>query len=61
MKRLLIITTACFALTLFSGCFIFKKKDKYGCPVPAKNTGAENASLDKKEKKRDRYRGGSKF
>lgn len=46
---------------MLSSCFIFQKKEKYGCPVSAKNTGAENASADKKLKKKDRYKGGNKF
>jgi hypothetical protein len=28
-------------VSLFSGCFIFRKKDKYGCPTNGKNVGAE--------------------
>ncbi|MEO8766157.1 MAG: hypothetical protein ABI416_17780 [Ginsengibacter sp.] len=26
---------------LLSGCFIFKKKETYGCPTNGKNVGAE--------------------
>ena len=28
-------------ITFFSGCFIFQKKEKYGCPTNGKNIGAE--------------------
>jgi hypothetical protein len=26
---------------MFSGCFIFRPKEKYGCPTNGKNVGAE--------------------
>ena len=26
---------------MLSGCFVFKKKEKYGCPTNGKNVGAE--------------------
>ncbi|MEO6733247.1 MAG: hypothetical protein ABIN01_18635 [Ferruginibacter sp.] len=36
-------------ITLLSGCFIFQKKDKYGCPTNGRNVGAEKlASGDEK-------------
>jgi hypothetical protein len=38
MKK--IFTVVCCAWML-SGCFIFKKKEKYGCPTNGKNVGAE--------------------
>ena len=45
-KILLALTTICF---LMSSCFIFKKKDKYGCPTDGRNIGAEKiASGDEK-------------
>ena len=50
-----------FIAGLLSSCFVFKKKEKYGCPVSAKNTGAENVDVNKKLKKKDRYKGGNKF
>ena len=28
-------------IVTFSGCFIFQKKEKYGCPTNGKNIGAE--------------------
>jgi hypothetical protein len=38
MKKLL---PAVICIWLFSGCFIFKKKEKYDCPTNGKNVGAE--------------------
>ena len=38
MKKLLM---GLMVVTLFSGCFIFRKKEKYGCPTNGKNIGAE--------------------
>ena len=38
MKKLLM---ALMVITLFSACFIFRKKEKYGCPTNGKNIGAE--------------------
>jgi ethanolamine utilization microcompartment shell protein EutL len=26
---------------MFSGCFVFQKRTKYGCPTNGKNVGAE--------------------
>lgn len=34
---------------LFSGCFIFQKKEKYGCPTNGKNIGAERILSGDKE------------
>lgn len=60
-KILLALTTICF---LMSSCFIFKKKDKYGCPTDGRNIGAEKiASGDEKTIKasnKAKYRGGKK-
>lgn len=53
MKKLLLIF---FTVFLLSGCFIFKKKEKYGCPATAANTGAENVDISKKQKKKDRFK-----
>lgn len=50
-----------FIAGMMSSCFIFQKKEKYGCPVSAKNTGAENVDVNKKLKKKDQYKGGNKF
>ena len=36
-------------VSLLSSCFIFKKKEKYGCPTNGRNVGAEKiASGDAK-------------
>jgi hypothetical protein len=60
-KILLALITICF---LMSSCFIFKKKDKYGCPSDGRNIGAEKiASGDEKAIKasnKAKYRGGKK-
>jgi len=61
MKKIIVA----FACILFmSGCFIFKKKDKYGCPTNGRNVGAEKlASGDEKAMKasqRAKYKGGRK-
>ncbi len=62
MKKILLsLLTLCF---LMSSCFIFKKKDKYGCPTDGRNIGAEKiASGDEKAIKasnKAKYRGGKK-
>lgn len=46
MKKLLIGITI---ITLFTGCFIFQKKEKYGCPTNGKNIGAERLLSGDKE------------
>ncbi len=61
MKKLVLFITVCMALSTLSGCFIFRKKEKYGCPATARNTGAESAENMGKQKKKDRYKGGNKF
>jgi hypothetical protein len=38
MKKIIL---AGFIVSLFSGCFIFQKKEKYGCPANGRNIGAE--------------------
>lgn len=61
MKKIL-VAVAC--ISLLSGCFIFQKKDKYGCPTDGRNIGAEKlASGDEKAMKaseKAKYRGGKK-
>ncbi len=61
MKKI-ILAFAC--ISFLSGCFIFKKKDKYGCPTNGRNVGAEKlASGDEKAMKASRkakYKGGRK-
>lgn len=61
MKKSII---ALFALTMLSSCFIFKKKEKYGCPTNGRNIGAEKiAAGDEKAIKasnKAKYKGGRK-
>ena len=46
MKKIFLAVTV---LTVLSSCFIFKKKEKYGCPSDGRNVGAEKiASGDPK-------------
>ena len=59
MKKII----AAFACILFlGGCFVFQKKDKYGCPVNGRSVGAEKlASGDEKALKassKAKYKGG---
>jgi hypothetical protein len=59
------IVVAFICISLLSGCFIFKKKVKYGCPSDGRNIGAEKlAADDKKSVKasaKAKYKGGRKF
>ena len=46
MKKLLLLALVAAGM---SSCFIFKKKEKYGCPTNGRNVGAEKiASGDEK-------------
>jgi len=46
MKKIILAFTV---VSLLSSCFIFKKKEKYGCPTNGRNVGAEQiASGDPK-------------
>lgn len=46
MKKMLLFVLIASAM---SSCFIFKKKEKYGCPTNGRNIGAEKiASGDEK-------------
>ncbi len=46
MKKVLL---AVLVVSFLSSCFIFKKKEKYGCPTNGRNVGAEKiASGDEK-------------
>jgi len=57
--RKIIIAFAC--ISFLSGCFIFQKKDKYGCPSNGSNIGAEKlAAGDEKALKAEsnaKYKG----
>jgi hypothetical protein len=61
MKKVII---AFFALAMMNSCFIFKKKEKYGCPTNGRNIGAERiAAGDEKAIKasnKAKYKGGRK-
>ncbi len=46
MKKILI---AAFLAGFFSGCSIFRKNEKYGCPTNGKNIGAERILSGDKE------------
>ena len=52
-------------ISLFSGCFILRRKVVYGCPTDGRNIGAEKlASGDTKllkVSKRAKYKGGKKI
>lgn len=39
MKKIIIILAICGFI--FSGCSIFRRHEKYGCPTNGKNIGAE--------------------
>jgi hypothetical protein len=51
-------------LSLMNSCFIFRKKEKYGCPSNGRNVGAEKiASGDEKAiraSNKAKYKGGRK-
>jgi hypothetical protein len=61
MKKIL-IAFAC--ISFLSGCFIFQRKEKYGCPTDGRNVGAEKiAAGDPKALKasnKAKYKGGRK-
>ena len=46
MKKIFFVVLCAW---MFSGCFIFKKKEKYGCPTNGKNVGAEKILSGDKE------------
>lgn len=62
MKKIF-VAIAC--ISFLSGCFIFKKKDKYGCPTNGRNIGAEKlASGDPaavKANNKAKYKGRKSF
>ena len=61
MKKVIV---AFVCISFLSGCFVFKKKDKYGCPSNGRNIGAEKlAAGDTKALKassKAKYKGGRK-
>ena len=60
--RTSLLTVTC--LLLLSSCFIFQRKEKYGCPANGRNVGAEKlASEDPdalKASQKAKYKGGRK-
>jgi hypothetical protein len=56
MKR--IVPAVVIVSLVISSCFIFKKKEKYGCPSDARNMTEQeiNARANK-----TKYRGGNKY
>lgn len=63
MKRLLFVVVFCW---LLSGCSIFKKQEKYGCPTNGKNIGAErilsgDKDAIKEAKKAGRFKGPASY
>jgi len=62
MMKKIILAFAC--ISLLGSCFVFKKKDKYGCPSNGRNVGAEKlAAGDEKALKassKAKYKGGQK-
>ena len=61
MKKIL---SAFVCIAFLSGCFVFKKKDKYGCPTNGRNIGAEKIAAGDEEaikaSSKSKYRGGRK-
>jgi hypothetical protein len=62
MKKFIL---AAFVVTLFSGCFIFQKKEKYGCPTDGRNVGAEKIAAGDpkaiKASKKAKFKGGKSY
>jgi hypothetical protein len=40
------ITLTLFVVSMLSSCFIFQKKEKYGCPTNGRSMGAEKLAAD---------------
>lgn len=55
MKKMLLTLTV---IGLLSSCFVFRKKEKYGCPNDARGK-SQDEIRDASNKKK--YKGGSKF
>lgn len=63
MKKFLTLIVCCY---LFSGCSIFKKQEKYGCPTNGKNIGAEKILSGDKDaikasKKAGKFKGNTTY
>lgn len=61
MKKVIIGLTC---VAFLSSCFIFRKKEKYGCPSDGRNVGAEQIAAGDakaiKKASKAKYRGGRK-
>ena len=59
-----IILAAAIGLVFLSGCFVFQRKDKYGCPTKGRNVGAEKLAAGDadamKASSKAKYKGGRK-
>jgi hypothetical protein len=59
-----IILAAAIGLVFLSGCFVFQRKDKYGCPTNGRNVGAEKLAAGDadamKASSKAKYKGGRK-
>jgi hypothetical protein len=55
MKKIILLF---FAGALLTGCAVFRKKEKYGCPNDARNKSQEEIVAQGNKKK---YKGGNKF
>ncbi|MBC7422082.1 MAG: hypothetical protein H7334_01370 [Ferruginibacter sp.] len=64
MRKFLLGAICLSYLLSASGCFIFKGKDKYGCPSNGRNVGAEKLLGDDdkavKASSKLKYKGGRK-
>ena len=62
MRKALLAVTV---MALLSSCFIFRKKEKYGCPTSGAAVGAEKLSSGDPKATRaavkSKYKGGNKF
>ncbi len=62
MKKILLAGGVVF---LLSGCFIFQKKEKYGCPSNGRNIGAEKLAAGDpsamKANKKAKFKGGKSY
>jgi len=58
MKKIIL---SLLVLSVLSSCFIFKKKEKYGCPTNGRSMGAEKLAADDpkamKANKKAKFRG----
>jgi hypothetical protein len=55
MKKIILAT---FVVYMLGGCFIFRKKEKLGCPNDARGLSQDEILLKDKKKK---YKGGAKY